>query len=129
MKDRVDIIKYASIIAIVLGIIVIFFFINVNQEYYSVIYIKPNSTIYTPSDHNLTFEYGVKSFENGKSNYNLSIYSGDIKLKNKQFSLNKGETLEESIKISLPPETKFPDKISLSLNHGNDTEEVHFWLR
>jgi hypothetical protein len=129
MKDRVDIIKYASIIAITLGIIVIFFFININQEYYSIIYIKPNSTIYTPNDHNLTFEYGVKSFENGKSNYNLTIYSGIIKLKNKQFSLNKGETLEENIKISLPPETKFPDKISLMLNHGNFTEEVHFWLR
>ena len=129
MKDRIDIIKYASIIAIALGIIIIFFFINVNQEYYSVIYLKPNSTQYNPNDHNLTFEYGVKSFESGKNNYNLSIYSNNISLRNKQFSLNKGEILEERVRIVLPPETTFPDKISLNLTYKNSSEEVHFWLR
>jgi hypothetical protein len=129
MKDRIDVIKYASIAAIVLGIIVIFFFININQEYYTVVYLKPNSTLYSPNDHNLTFEYGVKSFESGKSNYNLTVYSGNISVKNKQFSLNKGEVLEERIRVVLPPDAKFPDKISLNLTHGNTSDEVHFWLR
>jgi len=129
MKDRIDVIKYASIIAIILGIIVIFFFINVNQEYYTSIYLKPNSTQYNSNDHNLTFEYGVKSYESGKNNYSLTIFSGNISLRSKQFILNKGELLEEKIRIILPPDTQFPDKISLNLTYKNTSEEVHFWLR
>jgi hypothetical protein len=129
MKDRIDVIKYASLIAIALGIIAIFFFININQEYYTVIYLKPNSTNFSSSDHNLTFEYGVKSLESGKTTYNLTIYSGNVSVKNKQFSLNKGEVLEERVRIVLPTDTKFPDKISLNLTHGSANDEVHFWLR
>jgi len=45
-----------------------------------VLYLKPNSTLYNSDDHNLTFEYGVKSFETGKSNYSLTIYSDNVSL-------------------------------------------------
>ena len=130
MNDRIDVIKYAAIIAIAIGIVTIFFFISVERESYSALYISPNTTLYDANGHNLSFGYGVKSYESGKNNYELDFYSGGTELRNKTFTLNSGETLEEVVAMTLPPETTFPDNISLILNSGaNETEEVHFWLK
>jgi len=128
-NERIDIIAYAAIIAIALGIIVSIFFISVDKESYSALYIIPNSTIFNSNDNSLIFGYGVRSFETGRTDYELNMYSADVQANNKKFSLNTGEILEERIKIVLPPETQFPDKISLKLNTGKTIEEVHFWLK
>ena len=130
MNDQIDIIKYACIIAIAVGIVTIFFFISVERESYSALFLSPNTTIYDAHGHNLSFGYGVKSYETGKTDYELDFYSGGIQVRNKTFTLNSGETLEERISLILPSGTQFPDNISLVLNHGqNKAEEVHFWLK
>jgi len=128
-NERIDIIAYAAIIAIALGIIVSIFFISVDTESYSALYIIPNSTILNSNDNSLIFGYGVRSFETGRTDYELNMYSADVQVNNKKFSLNTDEILEERIKIILPLETQFPDKISLKLNTGKTLEEVHFWLK
>jgi hypothetical protein len=128
-NENINLIIYATILAIVLGIITAGFFIFVDKESYSAVYIIPNSTIYDSNDHSLSFEYGVRSFETGKTDYQLNIYSAEMQVNTKQFSLNNGEILEERIKIMIPPSTQFPDKISLQLNTGKTLEEVHFWLK
>ena len=128
-NERIDIIAYAAIIAIALGIIVSIFFISVDKESYSALYIIPNSTTFDTTDNSVFFGYGVRSFETGRTDYELNMYSADVQVNNKKFSLNTGEILEEQIKIILPPETQFPDKISLKLNTGKTLEEVHFWLK
>jgi hypothetical protein len=81
------------------------------------------------NDNSLIFGYGVRSFETGRTDYELNMYSADVQVNNKKFSLNTDEILEERIKIILPLETQFPDKISLKLNTGKTLEEVHFWLK
>jgi hypothetical protein len=128
-NERTDIIAYAVILAIVIGILTSVFFIIVNKESYSALYIIPNTTIFDATDNSVFFGYGVRSFETGRTDYELNIYSAAVRVNNKQFSLNNGEILEERVKIILPPGTQFPDKISLQLNTGKALEEVHFWLK
>jgi hypothetical protein len=127
--NRIDIIAYAVILTILIGIIVSIFFIIVNKESYSALYIVPNTTIFDANENSVSFEYGVRSFESGKTNYELNIYSSSVRVDNKEFLLNNGEIFEERIKIILPPGTQFPDKISLQLNTGKTQEEVHFWIK
>ncbi len=129
MNFRTDIIAYAVVIAIVLGILTSYFFIFVDKESYSALYLTPDSTIYDANSHTVFFGYGVRSFETGRTDYELDMYSDDIQVDNKKFSLNSGEIFEEKVKIVLPQNTQFPDKISLKLNTGKDKEEVHFWLK
>jgi hypothetical protein len=129
MNYRTDVIIYAVIIAIVLGILTSFYFIFLDQESYSALYIIPNSTIFDANDNSVFFGYGVRSFETGRTDYELDMYSAKVQVDTKKFSLNNGEIFEERVKITLPPETRFPDKISLTLNTGKTIEEVHFWLK
>ena len=128
MNYPMKIITSSVIIAIVLGIITTYFFIVVDKESYSALYIIPNSTIFDANEHSVFFGYGVQSFETVRTDYDLNVYSADTQVNNKKFSLNKGEILEERVKIILPQDTQFPDKISLKLNTGKNTEEVHFWI-
>ncbi len=129
MNFRTDIIAYAAIIAIVLGILTSYFFIFVDKESYSALYITPDSMMYDSNNHTVFFGYGVRSFETGRTDYALDVYSGNVHVNNKNFSLYPGEIFEEQIKIILPQNTQFPDKISLKLNTGKTIEEVHFWLK
>jgi hypothetical protein len=129
MNYRTDIITYAVIIAISLGILTSYFFIFVDKESYSALYIIPNSTIFDATDNSVFFGYGVRSFETGRTDYEFNMYSADVQVGNKKFSLNPGEILEEQVKIILPKDTQLPDKISLKLNTGKTIEEVHFWLK
>ena len=129
MNDRTDIIAYAVIIAISFGIITSFFFIFVDKESYSALYIIPNSTFLDASDNSVIFGYGVRSFETERTVYELVIYSAGVQINNKNFSLNTGEILEEQVKVILPPGTQYPNKISLKLNTGKSIEDVHFWLK
>jgi hypothetical protein len=129
MNYRTDVITYAVIIAIALGILTSYFFIFVDKESYSALYIIPNSTIFDANDNSVFFGYGVRSFETGRTDYELNMYSANVQVNTKKFSLNNGEIYEEKVKIILPQDTQFPDKISLKLNTGKTIEEVHFWLK
>jgi hypothetical protein len=129
MNYRTDVITYAVIIAIALGIITTYFFIFVDKESYSALYIIPNSTTFDANTNSVFFGYGVRSFETGRTDYDLNIYSNEVQVNTKKFSLNTREIFEERVKIILPQNTQFPDKISLKLNTGKSIEEIHFWIK
>jgi hypothetical protein len=129
MEYRTDIITYAAIIAITLGIIASIFFIVIDRESYSALYIIPNSTIVDLKDNSVFFGYGVRSYETERTDYVLTIFSADTQVNKKNFSLNRGQILEEQVKIILPQNSKLPNKISLKLNTGKSIEEVHFWIK
>jgi hypothetical protein len=129
MSYRINVITYAVIITIALGIITSYFFLFVDKESYSALYIIPNSTIFDATDNSVFFGYGVRSFETGRTDYTLIMYSAGVQVNSKTFSLNPGQIFEERVKIILPQDTQFPDKISLKLNTGKVMEEVHFWLK
>jgi hypothetical protein len=128
MQDKFDIIKIAIIIAVILGLGTSVFFLLVNKESYSAIYIIPNSIIYNSNDNSVLYTYGVKSSESGKMDYTLDTYLNNTLIKTKQFTLNKGEVLDERDMIVLPVDIVYPSKIRLELSTKTSKEEVHFWL-
>ena len=129
LTNNFHIVKTAVIIAVILGLGTSIFFLVVAKESYSAIYIVPGSIIHNSEDNTVIYAYGVESSETGNMDYTLHTYVGPTLLKTKYFSLNKGEILDERDKITLPPDTQYPSKISLKLTTNTATEEIHFWLK
>jgi len=125
--DRI--LETAVFLAVVLGVVFTGFFMYFGQEPYSAIYINSSSIVHDSTQNEVFFIYGVKSAERRETRYTLDIYSGDVLMKNTEFSIRPGEILEAGMRLELPPNTTFPDKISLNLNTGTHVEEVHFWIR
>jgi hypothetical protein len=121
--------KIAVLIAIIIGVAISVFFMVIEKDSYSVIYIIPDSIKYNSDDNIVLYTYGVKSSEAETMDYNIDTYLDDKLMKTKQFILNKGEILDETERINLPSDTKYPSKISLRLTTNKATEEVHFWIR
>jgi hypothetical protein len=129
LDNRFQVISIAIILAVVLGIFTSVFFIVVNKDSYSAIYIVPDSIIHNPDDNTILYTYGVKSSETGKMDYTLNTYIDTTLIKTRNFSLKPGEILDERDKLTLPPDTQYPSKISLRLITNTATEEIHFWLK
>lgn len=129
LNNRFKVISIAIIIAVVLGILTSVFFIVINKDSYSSIYILPNSIIHNSDENSVFYTYGVKSSEIGATDYTLDTYVDTTLIKSKQFSLKPGEILDERDQIALQPEARFPLKIGLKLTTKNAAEEVHFWLK
>jgi hypothetical protein len=127
--NNFDIITAAVIIAIILGLGTSFFFMVVEKESYSAIYIVPGSIIHNSDDNSVLYTYGVKSSETGKMDYSLYTYIDTTLIKTRNFSLNPGEILDERDKLTLPSDTRYPLKIRLKLTTNTATEEIHFWLK
>ena len=129
LDNRFQVISIAIILAIILGLFTSVFFIVVNKDSYSAIYLFPDSIIRNPVDNTVLYAYGVKSSETGTMGYTLDTYVGTTLLKSKQFSLKPGEILDERDQITLPTDAKYPLKIGLKLTTKTATQEVHFWLK
>jgi hypothetical protein len=128
LKNNSDIVRTAVIIAVILGLSTSIFFIVIEKETYSSLYVIPNSIIHN-SDNTVLYQYGVKSSESKSMEYTLETFLNETLIKTKKFSLNKGETLDERDKIMLPADIQYPAKISLRLTTDTSAEEVHFWLK
>ena len=129
LDDRFQVITIAIILAIVLGIFTTVFFIVVNKDSYSAIYLVPDSIIRSPDNSTVFYAYGVKSSETTTMDYTLNTYAGTTLIKAKQFSLKPGEILDERDQITLQPEATYPLKIGLNLTTKTTSQEVHFWLK
>jgi hypothetical protein len=129
LDDRFQVITIAIILAIVLGIFTTVFFIVVNKDSYSAIYLVPDSIIRSPDNSTVFYAYGVKSSETTTMDYTLDTYAGATLIKSKQFSLKPGEILDERDQITLQPEATYPLKIGLNLTTKTTSQEVHFWLK
>ena len=129
INNKSDVVKIAVIVAIILGFALSVFFMVIQKESFSAIYLIPNSVIHTSNDNTVFYKYGVKSSESGKMDYTLETYVNTIPIKTRQFSLSEGEILEEQEKIVLPHDIQFPSKISLRLTTVTGIEEVHFWIK
>ena len=128
LQDNYQQIKTAVIIAIILGLVTSAFFLIIEKESYSAIYLLPDSIIHNPEDNTVLYIYGITSSETQKTDYTLDTYVGDELINTKQFSLNNGETLEERVKSVLPIGVRYPEKISLILKTGEKSDSVHFWI-
>jgi hypothetical protein len=123
-----NVIKIAVLVTIILGLVTSVFFMVINTDSYSSIYLVPNSIIHNTDDNTVSYTYGVMSSESRKTDYTLETYLGDKIIKTKTFSLDKGETLEERTMTILPADTQYPKKITLHLATDTNSESVHFWI-
>ena len=128
LQNNFQQIKTAVAIAIILGLVTSVFFLIIEGESYSAIYLLPDSIFHNPEDNAVLYIYGITSSETQKMDYTLDTYLGDELINTKQFSLNKGETLEERVKTVLPIGVQYPEKITLVFKTGSKTESVHFWI-
>jgi len=122
------IIRNAAIIAVIIGILFSAFFLFLDRESYSGLFLYPNSTVFEKQGETVYFVYGVNCHETSRTDYDLNIYSDTNLMINKKFSLNPDEIQEERIKLELPRNTTYPTKIALKMNTGKNMEEVHFWV-
>jgi hypothetical protein len=127
-KDNFDILKISVILVFIIGLTTAIFFIVIQKESYSAIYIIPGSIIHNSDDNTVFYTYGVKSSETGETDYSLDIYADKTLIKSRNFSLKPKEIFEERDKIALS-DAKNPVKISLTLKTNSATEEIHFWVR
>ena len=128
LQNNYQQIKTAVIIAIVLGLATSVFFLVIEKESYSAIYLLPDSIIHNPDDNTVLYVYGITSTETQNMDYTLDTYVGDKLINTKQFSLKKGETLEERVKTVMPVDAQYPEKITLILKTGEKSESIHFWI-
>jgi hypothetical protein len=128
-KTNFNPITITVIIVIILGLCTSVFFLLINKESYSAIYIIPDSISYNSNDNSVGYTYGVKSSESGTMDYSLGTYLNNTLIKTKQFTLDKGEILDERDMLVLPADITYPSKISLELSTNTSKEEVHFWLK
>jgi hypothetical protein len=127
--SKYRIFSIAIILAVILGLFTSLFFIFVDRDSYSSLYLVPDSIVHTHGNTTLFFEYGVVSSELGKMDYTLDTFINGENVNNKQFSLKPGEILEERQRILLPKDMEYPSKITLKLSGKGVSEEVHFWLK
>jgi uncharacterized membrane protein len=123
-----QVITIAVIVAIILGLVTLVFFMEIDKDSYSAIYLVPDSIAHNTEYNTILYTYGVTSSESQKTDYTLETYLGDKIIKTKTFSLKNGETLEERVMTILPADTQYPEKITLNLSTGTNSESVHFWI-
>jgi len=122
-------IKIAVLIAIIIGLVTSGFFLIIEKQSYSAIYLVPNSIIHNPDDNTVLYIYGVKLSDSTKKvDYTLDTYVDDNFINTKEFTLNNGETLEERVMTVLPTDEHYPKKITLTLKTDSKYESVHFWI-
>lgn len=114
---------------ILIGLATTVFFMVINDESYSALYIIPDSILFNSDENSVMYTYGVVSTESGPRDYTLTVLANATRIKTKNFSLNPGEILDERDRIVLPSDISYPLKISLQLETDNSQEEVHFWIR
>jgi hypothetical protein len=128
-ENNFDILIIAVIIAIIFGLLTSFFFMVIEKESYSALYIDSDNIIHESDTNTIYYTYSVKSSESRKMDYTLDTYQNDILIKTEKFSLNNGEILDKRDKIVLQPDAPSPLKIRLVLTTRTANEEVHFWVK
>jgi len=124
-------VNIAVIITIIIGIcmavsIVVF---EIQADRYSSVYIVPDSYQHYTGDAQVSFIYGIHSYELSKTTYTVVIHSGNSIIDTKNVTLKPGEVYEEKKIFQLPGGTNFPVKVSVQAISPFDTDEVHFWVR
>jgi len=130
-NDFKKVVAISSLVAVLVGVIVSISLIYVSsQQSYSALYIYPDSySNYAAPGDNVTFRYGVISYESGTTKYTLSIYLGENLIGTKELILGSRETFEEFMTLKLPEDVELPVKVSMVLEGGGNIYEVHFWLK
>ncbi|WOF16342.1 hypothetical protein F1737_06240 [Methanoplanus sp. FWC-SCC4] len=120
----------AIIIAIIIGICIAIPFIYnaLKGEDYSSLYLLPDSYTNYPEGSTTSFIYGVKSFENVETNYDLEIFIGDISVKKTNIMIKPGDTYEKKETIKTK-NLVYPIKVSIFLKSPDNIYSVHYWLK
>lgn len=120
----------AAVAAIILGIIVTAYLVlETHKESYSALYLKPDNYQNYINANTVSFTYGITSYENKKTAYDLTVFLGETQITTKQVSLNPGQTAEDTISFEIPQNTSFPQKVLLNMAGGGQQYSVHYWIK
>ena len=106
-----------------------------SSDYFSVVYIKPDSYTGVVDKNMVSFTYGVMCFEEAETQYSLETYLDSDLVSKKDFSLCtqrdtfKLTRFEDDETLKVPDQTVFPSKVSLILRTRDRSYEAHFWLK
>jgi hypothetical protein len=126
------------VIACILGVSLTLVWVgNVQRgsDYFSVVYIKPDSYTGFVDKSMVSFTYGVMCFEEADTKYSLETYLGDDMVAKKDFELcTEGNQFrltrfEDEEFIKIPDKITYPSKVSLILRTRDHSYETHFWLK
>jgi hypothetical protein len=124
-------INLAIVIAIILGIclacVIIIF--EVRTDRFSTVYVNPDTYSNYPETRNVSFTYGINSYELEKTSYTINIRVGETLSETKQIELNPKEKYEERKVIQLPEDVVYPVKISVQYISRYENNEVFFRVR
>ena len=103
----------------------IFLVLAGTKESYSVLYINPDTYSNYVNGTNVSFVYGVQSFEGKKTKYDLEIFLGNRSIETRQFEMEKGRR-EWNATIQIPDDIEYPTKVRLILkaNNEEDAKEI-----
>jgi hypothetical protein len=122
--------KLAALIATVLGVLVVSYFLVIDEERYSALYLVPDPSVYTLEGDIVSFTYGITCIERGRTTYLVEIYAGDTLAGTRTLDVGRGETLEQQANVQLPSDATYPFKVKVDARaDSGSTESVHFWVR
>ena len=121
-------IKIPIVIAIIIGIciasaVIIF---EVGTDRFSAVYINPDTYSNYPETRNISFVYGINSYEQEKTSYTIYFKVGETLVDTKQIELNPKEQYEERKVIQLPDDVVYPVIISVEYISPYETNKVFF---
>jgi PKD repeat protein len=122
--------EMAIVIAVIFGILVAagILVFQARGERYTYLYIYPESYTNYPTGMNITFRYGVKSFEQERTDYLVKILINDRIMNTTMQVLDPGQILERNVTLDTTG-TTLPAKVRVLLTSQYNTYEVHFWLK
>jgi uncharacterized membrane protein len=129
-RDMYRILRIAVIVATVLGVVTVAFFLIIADEPYTALYLIPDPAPYTIDNGNIVFTYGLTSHEHESTSYILEFYVDTMLYHTETFEMRAGESFEGQAIIALPLDASFPFKVRMDLKtDSGSTESVHFWVR
>ncbi|MDG6249478.1 hypothetical protein [Methanocalculus sp.] len=127
--DVYRLLKVAVIVATMLGVLTVAFFLIFADEPYTALYLIPDPSPYTIDNGNIFFTYGLTNYERGNTVYTLDFYVGTVLYHTETFSMRSGDNFEGQGIIALPIDASLPLKVRLDLKaDSGSTESVHFWV-
>lgn len=122
--------EIAIVIAIIIGIfIAAVLIVELKSESYSTLYIYPETYQNYPDNSTISFVYGIHSYEQESTSYNVNFFINSTRIDTKTIRINPGEISEERKIIQLPADLKYPAKVSITSTSPKEVNEVHYWLK
>lgn len=128
-KQASDMHKSVVIAIVIAAIIFVYLlFIVSTEENYTSLYLCPESYTNYPEDTNVSFIYGIQSFEKESVQYTVNIYVDESQKESKMYKLDPGDVFEEEITVDIMG-VNLPSRVRVELVSPYKKYETYFWIK